>query len=262
MSRVVCLVLAFAALFVLTVHAAETKQSTSLRLFDEGNEQQQEQQQVQQSTPEETMAAKTTDTTDWPPLRLDFTVKSKAMNVFGHSNFSILANPVEAVHAANVLYDASATFTEGGMMHKYTLVDGIAYLSSRPVGDKKAPPTVECLNWENMEVLTLVNSIIGIINEAEPSSDSERSAECKTGNMFTALVAGCEFAVCASDSTGFTLRSGTMDVDVQYLEERANIATPKVNAGEEKGCEKVISAISATPTGKTMLTRSADAARN
>ncbi|KAG2512347.1 hypothetical protein JM16_008112, partial [Phytophthora kernoviae] len=237
MSRIVCLVVAFATLLVLTVHAAETKRGISLCTFDDDDEQQQQQQEVQQSPPDPTEEA-TAYMTNWPPLRLDFTVKHNSAKVFGHSNFSILANPIKAVHAANVLYDAFATFTEGSTLHEYTLVNGTAYLSSSSMDDSSASSTVKCLGWGNMEVLSLVNSLVGILNEAKPSLDSERSAKCATGKMFTAVITGSEFTVCASNSSGFTVHGSTMDIDVQYLEGRADILPPKVDAEEKNGCVK------------------------
>ncbi|RLN47214.1 hypothetical protein BBJ29_004684 [Phytophthora kernoviae] len=216
MSRFVCLVLtAFAALLMLSVHAAGTKKAVSFRVLDDDKQ--------------DADQAETMDTTSWPSLRLDFKIKQKSMRVYGHSNFSITANPVMTVQDKNVLYDTSATFTEGTTRHKYVLVNGTAYLTSTVLDNKSTSPVVKCLDWNDMDVLSLVNSLVGILSEAEPSKKTTgRGARCATGKLFKAILAGTELAVC-SDSAGFTMHGSTMDVTVEYLEERANIKVPPVD---------------------------------
>ncbi|KAG7394533.1 hypothetical protein PHYBOEH_005058 [Phytophthora boehmeriae] len=248
MSRFVCLLAAFAAFLVLSVNAAGNKHTSSFRLLDDD-----ERSAADAKT--KTKAKAKIMESEWPSLRLNFKIKDKSMRVYGQSNFSIIANPVLDVQAEDVLYDTSATFMEGTTRHKYVLVDGTAYLTSTALDDESASPAVKCLDWNDMDVLSLVNSLVGILSEAEPAKRStERGAECATGKMFKAILAGTELAVC-SDSEGFTMHGSTMDVKVEYLEERANIKIPFLDENEERGCEKLISATFVTPTGKTILTR-------
>lgn len=60
-----------------------------------------------------------------PSLRLHWTIKRDSMYVFGASQFDVFANPV--VTTDGVSYDGIATFEDAGSIHKYMLVDSIAY---------------------------------------------------------------------------------------------------------------------------------------
>uniref|UniRef100_H3GV79 GPI inositol-deacylase n=1 Tax=Phytophthora ramorum TaxID=164328 RepID=H3GV79_PHYRM len=196
--------------------------------------------------------------TEWPSLRFHFTIKRDAMQVHGHSEFSVLANPVVSTNGDNsdsVLYDTFATFEEDSMMHTYTLVDGIAYVSESSVDDISVDPLVKCVE---SGVLIPINSIVLALNEAVPvssiSSKSSGTIECSSGNTFKATVNGFDLGLCFSDSSGFTMYGNDMNIAVEYLESREDIAAPTIKSDVKNECEKVASASSVTSIGRSFLT--------
>lgn len=66
------------------------------------------------------------------------------------------------------------------------------------------------------------------------------------------LSRGIDFAVCAAEPSGFTMRSSDMDIEVEYLE-------ASMNFGVERECPKTALPISVTSVGQALLTGKLDA---
>lgn len=205
-------------------------------------------------------AITTGNTTAWPSLRFHFTLKRSFMKVHGQSDFSMYANPIVSNIKDNVLYDVFSTFTEGSTLYNYTLVDGIAYASTSLYSgslsdDSIATHSVSCLDSE-LGTLPAINSIVATINEATAVSSvagSESVAvNCASGSLIKVPVNGIEFALRATNTSGFTMQGSDMDVIVEILESRIDIQVPTTDAKAK--CTKVASSSSVTSIGKSLLT--------
>ncbi|KUF77666.1 hypothetical protein AM587_10010979 [Phytophthora nicotianae] len=186
-------------------------------------------------------------TSNWPSLQLHFTVKRTSMNVFGQSDFTMLANPILSGDDSQVLYDVHSTFSEDSSTTTYTLLNGAGYLSCGSTDS----PSASCLDSES-DMLPPINEIVSAINEATAMPNSLGSSdvgECSNG-LFKVSVNGISFALCASGSSGFTMTGRDLDIEVKYLETSVDIAEP---TGTD-ACNIVAAASSVTPIGKSLLT--------
>ncbi|RLN56964.1 hypothetical protein BBJ29_005912 [Phytophthora kernoviae] len=160
--------------------------------------------------------------TEWPSLHLHFTLKRSTIQIYGQSEFSMVANPIVSSDSTSVLYDSFAAFTEGMTSYNYSLVDGIAYVSSVTAGDNVATPLVKCLD---SDALPPINSIANALNDATAIS-TNGLIECRSGEMFKVSVSNMEFVVCYSGSVGFTMHGSDMDITVEYTKNRTDILAP------------------------------------
>ncbi|KAG7376226.1 hypothetical protein PHYBOEH_001662 [Phytophthora boehmeriae] len=183
--------------------------------------------------------------TKWPSLSLNFTIKREPMQVYGQSAFVMLANPVVS-DDVKVLYDAFATFSDDAAHYNYTLMNGISYISRTSVNQSIV--STRCLD---SDVLPPINSIAAAINEAVEISSTP--TECSEGKLFQVSVGGTSFALCYSGSADFTLHGNDMDIDVEFLTNRVNILEPTVDANTAHQCRQVAVSNSVTPTGAVIL---------
>ncbi|KAE8977779.1 hypothetical protein PR003_g25708 [Phytophthora rubi] len=196
-------------------------------------------------------------TPDWPSLRFRFRLKRKSTNVYGHHEFDMLAKPVVSEDGVSVLYDVFATFKQGTTMYNYTLIDGVGYSSS---SSGTTAPLTACLESESGS-LPPINSIVAALNEATlVSSDSaiDHGVQCSTGRLYKVSVKDIEFAVCATGSSGFTMRSSDMDIEVVYLAASMEV----IESPSERECPKTILPSVMTSVGQALLTGKLDAVRD
>uniref|UniRef100_H3GV53 Uncharacterized protein n=1 Tax=Phytophthora ramorum TaxID=164328 RepID=H3GV53_PHYRM len=189
--------------------------------------------------------------TTWPALRFNFTLKRSSMNIYGNSDFSMLANPVVSDNGDKVLYDVFATFQQGQTIHNYTLVDGVAFMSRSSLDDSTATPTVSCLDSES-DIVPPINSIVTGINEATAMAASGSDATgCTTGSLFEVLINGIDFSLCASRLDDLQLYGDDMNIEVEYLDTQVEIL-PRDEVSAE--CKTTVSPSSVTSVGKSLLT--------
>eukprot|EP00644_Phytophthora_capsici_P013311 jgi/Phyca11/69349/gw1.5.384.1 len=177
-------------------------------------------------------------TTSWPSLRFHFMIKRQSMEVHGHSDFSVLANPV--VSSSSVIYDTFTTFSDD---YNYTVIDGRGYASNGL--------EVEC---DDSDTIPSINSIVQALNEAVPVSSVSSSTgviACPSGETFKVTVNGIDLGVCFSGPSGFTLYGSDLEVDVEYLKSSEGISKPIFDGIE---CEKVASPTVVSAIGRSLLT--------
>ncbi|GMF61721.1 unnamed protein product [Phytophthora fragariaefolia] len=193
---------------------------------------------------------------NWPSLRFSFTIKRSPMEVHGHSEFSVLANPIVFAHNADlrVMYDTFATFTEDSSLYNYTVVDGRSYVAKTSLNDSASGPLVEC---EDTEVQLPINSIVAALNKAVPVSSIYSKArgaiQCSSENAFKVLVNGIDFGLCFSGPSGFTMYGNDMDITVAYEGEQKTILIPTLGGRAPANCVKVATPSSMTSIGRALL---------
>ncbi|OWZ00387.1 hypothetical protein PHMEG_00028433 [Phytophthora megakarya] len=174
------------------------------------------------------------------------------MAIYGHSEFSVYANPDVSGDGTTVLYDFYATFNQGKHTHNYTSVDGIAYLQTT---SRTGGTDTQCLQ-SDFDDFPPINAIIAGINEATlVTSISTASIECESGNLFQVSASSIEFTLCATSQSKFKLYGSEMDIVVEYLSDRVDIKTPRLSIGEDM-CEAEMEPISISSLGKSLLTGS------
>ncbi|KAG1691687.1 hypothetical protein DVH05_026699 [Phytophthora capsici] len=165
-------------------------------------------------------------------------IKRQSMEVHGHSDFSVLANPV--VSSSSVIYDTFTTFSDD---YNYTVIDGRGYASNGL--------EVEC---DDSDTIPSINSIVQALNEAVPVSSVSSSTgviACPSGETFKVTVNGIDLGVCFSGPSGFTLYGSDLEVDVEYLKSSEGISKPIFDGIE---CEKVASPTVVSAIGRSLLT--------
>ncbi|GMF34440.1 unnamed protein product [Phytophthora lilii] len=175
------------------------------------------------------------------------------MQVHGQSDFDVLATPVGLANDDNngsVLYDTFPTFSDESTLYNYTLVDGMAFVTTSSNNrNGNVAPSVECAE---QDMLPPINSIVSAINEATPvssiSSSSSGTIDCRSGDTFKVSVNGIDFGLCFMGSSGFTLHGSDLDITVKYTE---RIEMPTIDGGV---CMKVEAATLVTAIGKSFLT--------
>ncbi|ETM55372.1 hypothetical protein L914_01395 [Phytophthora nicotianae] len=188
--------------------------------------------------------------TDWPSLEFHFKVKRNSMNVHGQSDFFMFANPVVSTDGNRVLYDVFSTISDGRTVYNYSLINGVGFSSISSL-DNTVAPSINCLDSE-LGKLPPINAIVNALNDATVvSSTGNTLIECPSGELFKVTVNGFDFALCASDSSGFTLQGGDMDVEVKDLDSPVDIQKP---TNPKQHCEAVAKPSSITPIGESLLT--------
>ncbi|KAG7399374.1 hypothetical protein PHYBOEH_009039 [Phytophthora boehmeriae] len=169
------------------------------------------------------------------------------MQIYGQSEFSVVANPVVSSNPSTVLYDTFASFTEGATNYNYSLVNGIAYVSTVTAGKD---PLVKCLDSDAQPP---INAIVDALMDAAPISSASTSGliECTNGETFKVSLNNVDFAVCYWGSSGFTLHGSEMDIAVEYMKTRADISAP--SGVDKQGCVAAVSPSPTTSVGKSML---------
>ncbi|KAG7394148.1 hypothetical protein PHYBOEH_005603 [Phytophthora boehmeriae] len=198
-------------------------------------------------------------TTDWPSLQLQFKVKRNSMKIHGTSEFDVFANPVVSADGVDVRYDGFAEFTQDSTLHRYTLVDGVAYYSSSAAADQDqadqtSSSTVQCLESDSLPPL---HDIISALNDATLASNvttPDGAITCSAGNFFRISFGGGTYALCASGSSGVDIYGSDLDIAIKYLNKTVGISAPKMNAGAKSECETIVNPTSVTATTVALLT--------
>ncbi|KAK1929103.1 hypothetical protein P3T76_015396 [Phytophthora citrophthora] len=189
------------------------------------------------------------NTTQWPSLRFNFTLKRSSMTVHGQSFFSMLASPIVPVDEDKMLYNVFSSFTEDENIHNYTLVDGIGYYSSVNMENSTDSAVMECLE-PGFDHLPPINSIISALSQATATSTTPKGVECLSGNLFRISVNDFDFALCYSGYSGFTMYGNDMEITVDYLDKRLDILKPVKISPK---CEVLVSSSVITATGRAFL---------
>ncbi|GMG18231.1 unnamed protein product [Phytophthora fragariaefolia] len=179
------------------------------------------------------------------------------MNIYGQSNFDMYACPIVPKKQDSVLYNVFATFIEDSTERNYTLVDGVAYLTTPSLKDNAVSPSVTCLDAEPdtlPPITTIVRGLSEAVAVSSASGSGSGAAPCTNGNLFKVLVNGIAFVLCTSGSSGFTMIGDDMDIIVSYLDHRVEIDKPSVNVGSTLKCQAVSSASPLTVLGRALLT--------
>ncbi|KAL3658092.1 hypothetical protein V7S43_016935 [Phytophthora oleae] len=187
------------------------------------------------------------NTTEWPSLRFNFTLKRSSMTVHGQSFFSMLASPIVPVDGGKVLYNVFSSFIEDKNIHNYTLVDGVGYYSSVNMDNSTDFAEVQCLE-PGFDHLPPINSIVSALNQATPISTAPNGVECLSGNLFKISVNDIDFALCAAGSSGFTMHGNDMEITVDYIHKRLDILAPI-----SPKCEVLVNSSITTATGRAFL---------
>ncbi|TDH70360.1 hypothetical protein CCR75_009335 [Bremia lactucae] len=140
----------------------------------EGNELQQQQEKI--------------STTQWPSLL--FVIKTERSFINGHTDFSIVANPIVSADESTVAYDIFATFTVGTNLYNYTRVGSAAYLETMMVDSSTS--LVQCLQSE-LDDLPPIDAIIAAVNQATPVSNQLKV--CTSKDVYQVTVGTLTFAL-------------------------------------------------------------------
>ncbi|KAF4029516.1 hypothetical protein GN244_ATG18733 [Phytophthora infestans] len=178
----------------------------------------------------------------WPSLRFHFKIKRNCMDIYGHKDFSLYANPVVSTDETSVLYDVFATFNSGIAVYNYTRVDGVPYLQTT-----EEDTTTKCLP-SDMNDFPPINAIISALSEATPLSKTKKSIKC-SGTLFKVKADDLNFILCASPN-GLELYGSDMDITVRYRKHRVKIVAPR--SDEDCEAEEVSSSVSSI--GRALLT--------
>ncbi|KUF81980.1 hypothetical protein AM587_10004162 [Phytophthora nicotianae] len=181
---------------------------------------------------------------DWPSLRFHFKVKRNCVGIFGHTDFSLFANPVVSTDGSSVLYDVFGKFKDDTSVYNYTQVDGVSYL--RTTEEASDTSTTQCLP-SDMNGFPPVNAIVSALNEATPLSNANNPFKCD-GSLFKVTANGFNFNLCALNN-GFKMYGSEMDITVSYRKHRVKIVAPK-----SEGCEAEEISSSVSSIGKALLT--------
>ncbi|OWZ05050.1 hypothetical protein PHMEG_00022935 [Phytophthora megakarya] len=198
-----------------------------------------------------------TSTTEWPSLKLHFTLKRDSMQVYGQPEFDVYANPVVSKDGLSVTYDGYVDFTEGSTRTRYLIVDGIAYSTTIPSATEQTQSTAATSQCINANVLPPLNEMLPALNDATPVGNATMNGlkiKCSPTNLFKVTFRGLNLAVCASGSSGVHAFGSDMEIDVKYLKKRVQITAPKLSASAKKECEKVVNSTAVTTIASALLT--------
>lgn len=194
---------------------------------------------------------------DLPSLHLHFNLKRSSMYMHGASEFDIFANPV--VGTDGVSYNGISTFLDGSVIHKYMLVDGIAYHIADTVQNGTASETVTCLPSSDVPP---VHEILGAINSATlvTSDVSTDTVSCPAGKLFKISFSGDDFLLCSAISTGvsgFKVFGSDLDIEFTYMSASVAIAKPSLSAEVAATCGKVPDSATVATSTMSLLTGAA-----
>ncbi|KAG7398811.1 hypothetical protein PHYBOEH_010443 [Phytophthora boehmeriae] len=184
-----------------------------------------------------------------PSVVLHVTLKRQALEIHGHSEFDVYANPVVSIDNSSVFYDGYAEFLEGDVQFKYLFVGGIAYVVETNSSDPLSRATAQCFQ-SNIPF----DSVIAALNEPTPipsASVGDEAVACSTGNLFKTSFDGEDFALCASGASGFTAFGSEMDIEVKYMDHPVNISAPRLN---NTSCPVVETSAFVMPTALALIT--------
>ncbi|CAH0517367.1 unnamed protein product [Peronospora belbahrii] len=202
-----------------------------------------------------------TSETDWPSLKVHFTLKRDSMHVYGHTEFDVYLNPVvldesDNDGSASVLYDGYVDFSNRNTLAKYSLVNGIAYstINLEPNQTQLLSTMSQCLP---INMLPPLNEMLPALNAATPIASANLEGieiKCTTGHFFKVMLQGLSFVICVSDTSGFHVYGSDMEFEVKYLKIPVQIVAPKLTASAASECKTVVNATVVTATTVALLT--------
>ncbi|KAE9206926.1 hypothetical protein PF005_g12822 [Phytophthora fragariae] len=154
---------------------------------------------------------------DASPVKFHVTLRRKAMELHGESEFDVFANPVvsgdgkNSSNAASVRCIPPSTLPFGRILHA---LNHATHIPSASIGDQPV--------------------------------------ECESGNLFKTTFAGVHYAICSSGEDGFTALASNLTIDVEYLDKPVSISTPKLSDGSS--CKALAKPTSVTPTALALIT--------
>ncbi|KAI9916692.1 hypothetical protein PsorP6_017044 [Peronosclerospora sorghi] len=187
--------------------------------------------------------------TTWPSLKLEVQLKRKKMTLHRLASFTIYANPLVSLNGTHVMYDAMAKFVDRDTEVLYTVYDGAAYMTSRPLDGRE---TVVCLSRHSLPL----NAFLPALNRAEPiprASIGTQPVECPSGHLFKTTFVGIHYALCTS-TTGFTAISSDLDVVIEYLPKRIHIRRPELTSDLARACDVLEKPTRLTPLARALVT--------
>ncbi|POM70895.1 Hypothetical protein PHPALM_12612 [Phytophthora palmivora] len=196
-------------------------------------------------------------TTEWPSLKLHFTLKRNSMQVYGQPEFDVYANPIVSNDGLSVTYNGYVDFNEGSTLTRYLLVDGIAYSTMTTSATKQTQSTSSMSQCIDAKVLPPLNAMLPALNDAVPVANATLDGakiKCLPGNLFKVTFRGLNLAVCASGTSGVHVYGSDMEIGITYLKKRVEIVAPKLNSSAKNECEKVVNSTAVTATTTALLT--------
>ncbi|ETI45057.1 hypothetical protein F443_10283 [Phytophthora nicotianae P1569] len=198
--------------------------------------------------------ASETSLADAPSLRLHFMLKRSSMDMYGYSEFDVLANPVVSASNNSIFYDGYVKFEDNTTSHTFMLVDGVAYYAMSNTDDARISETARCLSSSSIPSL---NFILSALNNAMPINSAvadDDTVACPRGNLLKTTLGGSTFVICSLGSDGFTIYGSDLDVSVEYLANSVDITAPVLDEEQARSCEEVVAASSVTPSTLALLT--------
>ncbi|KAG3114523.1 hypothetical protein PI124_g16764 [Phytophthora idaei] len=198
-----------------------------------------------------------TSTTEWPSLKLHFTLKRSSMQIYGHPEFDVYANPIVSKDGLSVTYDGYVDFTEGSTLTRYMLVDGVAYsttTTSETDQTQSSSSTSQCVE---LKALPPLNDMLLALNDATQVANATLDGakiKCSPGNLFKVAFRGLNLAVCASGSSGVHVYGSDLEIRIKYLKKRVTITAPELSGSAMSECESVVNATAATEITIALLT--------
>ncbi|KAJ0412553.1 hypothetical protein ATCC90586_006920 [Pythium insidiosum] len=180
------------------------------------------------------------------------------MAVHGQRDFDVSANPIFTSEGGpdgqkRLTYNGLATFQQGGVTHRYALVDGIFYYSRAP-GTNGASEDATCLS---PATLPAVSDILKGINDAKPvqfAPESPQRLQCPRGTLLEFEFAGDVYVMCAStESSGLSIMSSDLDIQISFLSNPVSISIPTLSDEKLAQCERVQAATAVEPSTLDLL---------
>ncbi|ETL44895.1 hypothetical protein L916_04902 [Phytophthora nicotianae] len=198
-----------------------------------------------------------TSTTEWPSLKLHFTLKRGSMQVYGQPEFDVYANPIVSNDGLSVTYDGYVDFTEGSTLTRYMLVDGIAYSTTTTSETDQTQASSSSTQCVESKALPPLNDMLPVLNDAIQVANATLDGtqiKCSPGNLFKVTFRGLNLAVCALGSSGVHVYGSDLEIRIKYLKSRVEITAPELSGSALSKCENVVNATAMTETSIALLT--------
>ncbi|CEG36398.1 uncharacterized protein PHALS_02498 [Plasmopara halstedii] len=178
-------------------------------------------------------------------------MKRSTMEMYGHLEFDVFANPVVYGDNSTVRYDGYASFQEGDVMHTIMMVDGIAYIVTSAANGTE---TAECSSSPS---LALLDYFIPALNKATVISDAnadDTKLTCSSGDMLEVMLEDASFVLCRVGSKGIFVYGCDLNIRVKYLKNPVPIKAPILSKDAARLCQTIISPSPVKATALALLT--------
>ncbi|RLN37040.1 hypothetical protein BBJ28_00008682 [Nothophytophthora sp. Chile5] len=199
-----------------------------------------------------------------PALRLSFQLKRRSMLVHGASTFDVLVTPasMQSADDNSMVYNGLATFEDDEVTHEYTLVDGIAYYTTR-VRSGDADAKAGCIPSGFVPPIGTVLRAIDTATTASHLIDEVKAkAECPNGALLEFSFDGEPFLLCSHRASfsslrdeGFKIFGEDLNIDVHFEQSIPVIAAPTMPTDVAMSCGKVPANEAISPSTFSFLTR-------